>query len=140
MSFKYSSSRSFNSNDSWIHMLVVVEAHGTRAATIPAFFQCLFQYILDISNASKCQYTSSNLFWINCYNIVKFKTNCLLLCIFLNIIWFEFMCVLCSIICIELQVYFLGYDCFLDGKCWLMIYIWVYVDLFEITWNLNELC
>jgi hypothetical protein len=142
MSFRYSSSHSLNSSDAWIHTLAVMEAHGTRATTVPVVFQCLFQCILDISNASKGQYTNSNPFWINCYNIVKFGTNCLLLCIFLDyldIIWFEFMCVLCSIICIELQVYFLGYDCFLDDKCWFMIYVWVYVDLFELIWNLNEL-
>ena len=32
----------------------------------------------------------------------------------------------------------MGCDCFLDIKYWFMIYVWVYIDLFELVWNLNE--
>jgi hypothetical protein len=68
----------------WIHALTMLEARGTHVAIVPAIFQYLFQYPLDISNAPKGQSINSNYFWTNCYNILKFRIKYLLLCIILD--------------------------------------------------------
>jgi hypothetical protein len=120
-----------------------------RAATIPPRFlhvqHCFLVTAasLTYSQPSKGRFMTSNIFWINCYNVVKFSEICLLLCIFLDcwtlliwfdvlliLRWFEYLCWIMSL--------FLDCDCFSDIKYWYMIHVWVYVVLFELICDLNK--
>jgi hypothetical protein len=116
------------------------------AAIVPTIFQCLFQYTLDISNTSGGRYINSKHFWINCYNIVKFGTNCLLLCIFLdyldaiNFVWCVFFILKwCGYLCWIVRLFYrLRLLFFFWTLSWCLSYVWIYFDLFGLPWNLNK--
>jgi hypothetical protein len=42
------------------------------------------------------------------------------------------------VICVELEDYFLDWDWVFWTLHWCMSYVWVYFDLFGLTWNLVE--
>jgi predicted MPP superfamily phosphohydrolase len=52
------------------------------------------------------------------------------------VFWFE----IDLMIFVALWVYFsrIVINCELKIKSWFMDYVWIYVDLFELTWNLNK--
>jgi hypothetical protein len=129
-----------SSSGAWIHTLVVLVACGTRVATILAVFQCLFQYTLYISDASKNRSINSNYFWINYYNILKFGTICLLLCIFLDcldtinlVLCVFFILKWCGYLCLIVRLFFgLRLLFFFWTLSWCMSYVLIYLDWHKI--------
>jgi hypothetical protein len=134
----------------WINAPAVAGMCGMYAALVPAIFQCLFQYTLDISNTSGGRYINSKHFWTNYYNIVKFGTNCLLLCIFLdyldaiNFVWCVFFILKwCGCLCwivrlfngLRLAFFFLDIKLVLKLCLNLFWFIWITMKFEQSRWN-----
>lgn len=112
-SFRSSSSCSSSNGDAWVHVLEVSVGRGTRVITVPASPWTWSWWIMDILKTSKVS-SPQNMFWSNCYNVVKFGTKLIILyniwIVCTILIWFHvffFFIILKWFICVELWVYFL---------------------------------
>jgi len=150
-SFRSSSSCSSSNGDAWVHVLEVSVGRGTRVITVPASPWTWSWWIMDILKTSKVS-SPQNMFWSNCYNVVKFGTKLIILyniwIVCTILIWFHVfffyyfeMIYLCGIVSLFFNIVIVFWTLNIDAWIifdYLCCFIWLECNLNEV-YKINKI-